>query len=127
MAYQLFAPLILILLGHNVISRERVASTLTLLLSQGVTGGVLLLGKALALLMAVGLLLVPLMVTGAVAILYGENLLVVGVLLLTYASYLVIWSLLALLVGYCTPAERCTRPDGRVARQLVALAIARGN
>ena len=72
LAYQLFAPLILILLGHNVISRERVASTLTLLLSQGVTGGVLLLGKALALLMAVGLLLVPLMVTGAVAILYGE-------------------------------------------------------
>ena len=105
LAYQLFAPLILILLGHNVISRERVASTLTLLLSQGVTGGVLLLGKALALLMAVGLLLVPLLVTGAVAILNGESLLVVGVLLLTYASYLVIWSLLALLASAIAPRQ----------------------
>ena len=105
LAYQLFAPLILILLGHNVISRERVASTLTLLLSQGVTGGVLLLGKALALLMAVGLLLLPLLVTGAVAILNGESLLVVGVLLLTYASYLVIWSLLALLASAIAPRQ----------------------
>ena len=55
--------------------------------------------------MAVGLLLVPLLVTGAVAILNGESLLVVGVLLLTYASYLVIWSLLALLASAIAPRQ----------------------
>ena len=48
-AYQLFAPLLLILLGHGAITKEREASTLSVMLAQGVSGLTVMLGKALAL------------------------------------------------------------------------------
>ena len=98
-AYQLFVPLIIVLLGHNAVVRERAASTLPLLLSQNVSAASLLGGKLLALLSAACVLLIPLALTGTVAIINGESLRVVCMLLVTYLIYLGIWSLLTLIIS----------------------------
>ena len=98
-AYQLFVPLIIILLGHNTIVRERTASTLPLLLSQNVSAASLLGGKLLALVSAACVLLFPLALTGAAAAFNGESLRVVSMLLMAYLIYLGIWSLLTLIIS----------------------------
>jgi ABC-2 type transport system permease protein len=97
--YRLFAPLLLILLGHGALVREREARTLASLLAQGLPARHLLLGKGLALTGAVLLLLVPLAACGAIAVAQGEPVAVVLALLAAYGLYLVLWAALALLAS----------------------------
>lgn len=99
LVYQLFAPLLIILLGHGAVVRERESSTLAAMLAQGVGGITLFGGKALALLAAILLMLIPLMVSAAMAVAQGEA--VSAALLITglYTLYLSIWGLLSLLLS----------------------------
>ena len=101
--YQLFGPLLVMLLGHGLVAREREASTLMTVLAQGTSGPVLLAGKALALLSFVWLLLLPLALTAGLAVLFSahpaENPLAAAALLGAYLLYLSIWGLLALLAS----------------------------
>jgi ABC-2 type transport system permease protein len=99
LVYQLFGPLLVILLGHGLIVREREAATLATLLAQGTPGRVLLAGKALALLSLVVLLLVPLAISAGLAVHAGEQPLAAWALVGAYLLYLVIWSALALLAS----------------------------
>jgi ABC-2 type transport system permease protein len=99
MVYQLFAPLLVILLGHGLVAREREAATLATLLAQGTSGRVLLAGKALALFSFVVVLLIPLALGAGFAVLNGEQLLAAGALMIAYLLYLVIWGALALLAS----------------------------
>lgn len=93
--YQLFGPLLIILLGHGSIVREREASTLAPMLAQGISGTTLLGGKFLALLLAIGLMLVPLLLSTGVAMLQGASLSAALLLALIYLIYLATWALLA--------------------------------
>lgn len=107
MVYQLFAPLLVILLGHGLIAREREAATLGPLLAQGTSGRLLLAGKALALLSVVALLLVPLAISAGLAVRAGEQPLAAAALLGAYLLYMVLWSALALLAS-TLPRRRAT-------------------
>ena len=118
MVYQLFAPLLVILLGHGQIAREREAATLATLLAQGTPGRVLLAGKALALLSVVVLLLVPLAISAGLAVRAGEQALAAWALFGAYLLYLVIWAALALL------ASALLRRRSAVLATLVTLWIA---
>jgi ABC-2 type transport system permease protein len=97
--YQLFGPLLVILLGHGAMVREREASTLGALLAQGMSGATLFLGKALALLGVVGLMLLPLLASSAVAIAAGESTVAALLLFAGYLLYLSVWGLLTLLLS----------------------------
>ncbi len=99
MVYQLFGPLLLVLLGHGLVVREREAATLSTLLAQGTPGGVLLAGKALALLSVVLVLLLPMALSVSLAVRAGEHAGAAGALLGAYLLYLVIWGALALLAS----------------------------
>lgn len=99
LVYQLFGPLLVILLGHGLIARERESATLSTLLAQGTPGRVLLAGKALALLSAVLLLLLPLAVSAGLAVRAGEQPLAAWALVGAYLLYLSIWGALALLAS----------------------------
>jgi ABC-2 type transport system permease protein len=99
MVYQLFGPLLVILLGHGLIAREREAATLATLLAQGTPGRVLMAGKALALLSFVVVLLLPLAWSAGLAVRAGEDLLAAGALMCAYLLYLSIWGALALLAS----------------------------
>ena len=91
LTYQIFAPLLIILLGHSAVVREREAKVLESILAQGVTGSSILAGKVFALLTFVVLLLVPLIISTFLAIGSGESLLAVSTLIGTYFLYLSVW------------------------------------
>lgn len=97
--YQLFGPLLLILLGHGLIAREREAATLAAQMAQGTPGRVLLAGKALALLSVVVLMLLPLALSAVLAVLAGEEPAAAWALVGAYLLYLSIWGALALLAS----------------------------
>jgi ABC-2 type transport system permease protein len=99
MVYQWFAPLLLILLGHGLFARERESGTLASLLAQGTSGPLLMAGKALALLTAVVVLLLPMALSLGLALGAGEAALAAWALLSAYLLYLAIWGALALLVS----------------------------
>jgi ABC-2 type transport system permease protein len=99
LVYQLFGPLLVMLLGHGLIAREREAATLATLLAQGTPGRLLLAGKALALLSFVLLLLLPLALSAGLAVQAGDSLLAAAALVGAYLLYLSIWGALALLVS----------------------------
>jgi ABC-2 type transport system permease protein len=94
--YQVLAPLLVLLLGHGALVREREAGTLATLLAQGLGGRMLLAGKALALAAAVVVLLLPLAGAAGVAVAQGESPAAAGALLALYGAYLLLWALLAL-------------------------------
>lgn len=96
---QVLAPLLLILIGYSAVSRERESQTLSFLLAQGTSIFTLLMGKGLALLSVVVLIVFPLSLSGAFAIFQGESPLVVVSFLLAYTLYLSVWALLVLLVS----------------------------
>ncbi len=99
LVYQLFAPLLLIAIGHGLVIREREANTLAPLLAQGVTGGHLYAGKWLALSGVALAFLLPLAAQSSVAITRGAApLAAVGVIGL-HALYLLVWCGLVLLVS----------------------------
>ncbi|MEE4279103.1 MAG: DUF3526 domain-containing protein [Halieaceae bacterium] len=95
--YQLFGALLVMLLGHGAMVREREAATLAPMLAQGVTGTQLLLGKALALLGAIAIMLLPLLGAVIGAVPRGETLAAGLALAATYLMYLCVWGLLTLL------------------------------
>lgn len=97
--YQLFAPLLLILLGHGALVREREAGTLATLLAQGLPPQRLLAGKLLALAGGVALLLVPLALALGLALMQGEHPAAALALLGGHALYLALWAALALLAS----------------------------
>lgn len=97
--YQLFAPLVIILLGHGSVVREREAAVLTPLLALGISGRTLLFGKALALLLFTLLLLSPLIINCTVAIFSGASLVALLSLFGVYYAYLVIWALFTLVIS----------------------------
>lgn len=99
LVYQLFAPIIIILLGHGAIVRERESSVLTSLLSLGINGNTLMLGKALALLTFTLLLLVPLLISCTMAIAGGESFLAILLLFGVYSIYLVLWLAITLFIS----------------------------
>lgn len=112
--YQIILPLLLVLMAHGALTREREGGTGIALVSSGVSASTLWAGKALALLSAVGLLLVPLLLVSLGAALAGESLPLVGVYFLAYALYLSIWALGTLALS------------AAVTRSAVSLALALG-
>ncbi|MFN7428029.1 MAG: DUF3526 domain-containing protein [bacterium] len=99
MVYQLFGPLLVILLGHGLIAREREAGTLATLLAQGAPGRLLLAGKATALLSVIVLMSLPLALSAALAVRDGDPPLAAVALVGVYLLYLSIWGALALLAS----------------------------
>ncbi|MCY4283566.1 MAG: DUF3526 domain-containing protein [Gammaproteobacteria bacterium] len=99
LVYQLFLPLLLIAIGHGLVTREREENTLAPLLAQGVTGIQLYAAKWLALAGLSLALLLPLAVSCAVAIAQGAAPLAGGGVLLLYTLYLLVWCSLILLVS----------------------------
>jgi ABC-2 type transport system permease protein len=99
LVWQLFAPLLLILLGHGALVREREAGTLATLLAQGLNPRTLLAGKALALAGVVVLMLLPLAASAALAVAWGEPIAAALALLAAYALYGLLWAGLALLAS----------------------------
>ncbi|MFC4254392.1 DUF3526 domain-containing protein [Altererythrobacter xixiisoli] len=88
---QVLAPLLIIILGFSAFATEREQGTLRQLLSMGVAGRQLMWGKALALVLALGVLIVPgaLLALGALAGgASGDVLLRFALLCLGYALYL---------------------------------------
>jgi len=73
--YQLFAPLLIILLGHGALVRERESAVLAPLLALGVSGRTLIAGKVLALLSFTGLLLIPLIISWSLLTIFVSSLL----------------------------------------------------
>ncbi|WP_158972706.1 DUF3526 domain-containing protein [Paraglaciecola sp. L3A3] len=94
---QILAPLLLILIGYSAISRERESQTLSFLLAQGTSISTIIMGKGLALLSVVFLIIFPLGLSGGFAVFQGESLLVVVSFLGAYTLYLSAWALLVLL------------------------------
>ncbi len=90
-ALQVFAPLLLILIGYGAIAREREARTLALLQSQGVSMSAVMAGKGLALLAAGALTLAPLVLAAIVAATVGEAATVALVFIAAYGLYLAVW------------------------------------
>lgn len=97
--YQVFAPLLIIVLGHGSVVREREAGALAPLLAQGLSGRTLLAGKMLALFLFILLMLVPLVVSALIALGNGEQVLAAVSLVAVYLLYLSIWVGLTLLVS----------------------------
>lgn len=97
--YQLFAPLLIILLGHGSIVREREADVLAPLLAMGTNGRTLIFGKALALLSFTIILLCPLIASCAIALAADESATALLLLFGTYFIYLALWIGLTLLIS----------------------------
>lgn len=96
---QVLAPLMLILIGYSTITREKETQTLTFLLAQGTSVYTLLLGKGLALILVVLLILLPLFIAGTLAMFMGESPMVVAYFLISYSLYLIMWALIVLLLS----------------------------
>ena len=97
--YHLILPLLLIALGHAAIVREREARTLGPLLSQGVGGMTLLVGKATALAGLIGLLSLPALIGAIIGVTTGESVLAALTLYLAHLLYLGVWGAFILLVS----------------------------
>lgn len=100
--YQLLVPLLLIIIGHGVILRERESGTLPVLLAQGQTGLRLAGGKAMALAGVAGVLLLPVAVLALWGVAAGEAPLAATLLVAGYALYLAVWAALVLAVSLWT-------------------------
>ena len=96
---QLLAPLLLILMGYNLITREREGRTLDQLLAQGASPGAILLGKGLALAAAAGVMLLPLVIGASIAVFNGGSALASATFVLGYAVYLLLWCALILFIS----------------------------
>lgn len=97
--YQLLLPLLLIIIGHGMVLRERESGTLAVMLAQGQSGIAIAGGKALALAGVVGLFLLPLVLLAAYAASAGDAPLAAALLVSGYALYLAVWGALVLAVS----------------------------
>jgi ABC-2 type transport system permease protein len=103
---QVLVPLLVIILGFNAFAGEREQGTLRQVMSLGVSAKSLLAGKALALLSAITLLLLPAAVSGAAAALLqsdssrlADSAARLLSLALGYAAYVGIWVFVVLAVS----------------------------
>ena len=97
--YQLLLPLLLIIIGHGMVLRERESGTLAVMLAQGQSGLAIAGGKALALAGVAGLFLLPLAAVAAYAVSAGEAPLAAALMVAGYALYLAVWGALVLAVS----------------------------
>ncbi|MFV0453816.1 MAG: ABC transporter permease [Pseudomonas sp.] len=97
---QVLAPLLLVFVGHAGVARERESGTLRVLLTQGVSGRQLVLGKLLALSGFAGLVLLPaLLALGGMAISGQAEWLPALLLSAGYVAWLLLWTLIVTLVS----------------------------
>jgi ABC-2 type transport system permease protein len=96
---QAFAPLLLILIGYSVMTREKESRTLDNLLVQGLNPLTLLTAKVIALFLAGVLVLLPLMLGSLLTFFWGESLSMILSFWLAYLLYIGIWCLLIALVS----------------------------
>ncbi|MBN7796015.1 ABC transporter permease [Parahaliea mediterranea] len=97
---QVLAPLLLVFVGHNCVTRERESGTLRVLLSQGLGSGQVVMGKLLALLGFAGLVLLPALLALLWLAASGQAAWApVLVLACAYAAWLLLWSLLVTLAS----------------------------
>jgi len=97
--YQLLLPLLLIIIGHGVVLRERESGTLAVMLAQGQSGLAIAGGKALALAGVAGLFLLPVAALAGFSVASGEAPLAAIMLVASYALYLAVWAALVLAVS----------------------------
>ncbi len=98
---QVFAPLLLILIGYASVTRELEAATFRQLVAQGVPPHEILLGKGLALAGVAALMVAPLLVGAVAAFGAGEALGLVAYFLFGYFLYLLVWGgVIVLVSGY---------------------------
>ncbi|MGP9802727.1 ABC transporter permease [Rheinheimera sp. NSM] len=102
---QILTPLLLIVLGFGVMTREREAGTLDFLKVQGVSPLTLMSGKAVALAGAGLLILAPLVVGALLTLLNGAALLPVVAFVIAYLLYLAIWCAIVLAVSALASAN----------------------
>ncbi|MFM7349079.1 MAG: DUF3526 domain-containing protein [Erythrobacter sp.] len=96
---QLLLPLLLIIIGHGLVLRERESGTLAVLLAQGQSGFVLAGGKALALAGVGAVFLLPVALLAVQAAASGEPLLTAALMVAGYALYLAVCAALVLAVS----------------------------
>ncbi|WP_109355623.1 DUF3526 domain-containing protein [Sphingorhabdus sp. EL138] len=94
--YQLLLPLLLIVLGHALLLRERESGTLAVMLAQGQSGVSLAMGKALALLAVIAIFMLPLVAVTIHSVVRGENGLAAVSLVGGYFLYLCVWGAIVL-------------------------------
>jgi ABC-2 type transport system permease protein len=97
--YQVFAPLLIILLAHSAVSREREAGVLSQMLAQGLNGRMILFGKALAIYLFSLLVSIPVFVIAVISVILGENVEIALLLVAAYVGYLALWILFSLVVS----------------------------
>lgn len=98
--YQLLLPLLLIIIGHGVLLRERESGTLAVLLAQGQSALALAGGKALALAGVAAMFLLPVAALAAYGVAQGEPALTAALMFASYALYLAVWAALILTVSF---------------------------
>jgi len=96
---QILAPLLLILIGYSMVSRERESGTLTFIIVQGISLNQLMLGKFIALLTSSLVVFTPLVIGSLIAAGQGETLSVVSAFILAHGLYILIWCALVVLVS----------------------------
>jgi len=103
--YQVFLPLLLIVLGHGAFVREREARTLPTILAQGISGLTLYAGKMLALAGLSVVFALPIAVQAVVGYLNGEPAITAFGIVLIYLAYLFLWSALVVLCSLAAPSR----------------------
>ncbi len=96
---QVFAPLLLTLIGYSVITREKESRTLDNLLVQGLPPLAILTAKVAALFLAGIVVLMPLMLGSLATLFWGESLGMILSFWFAYLLYVGIWCLLITLVS----------------------------
>ncbi|MCU0443845.1 MAG: DUF3526 domain-containing protein [Microscillaceae bacterium] len=103
MILQLLVPLFLFFLGYDLIAKEKEQGILKLLFTQGISWQTLILGKTLGLFLTSLFILVPTALFGLILLFFNgfevDTLSRYGLLILVYALYFFIISLIAVLVS----------------------------
>lgn len=105
---QIIAPLLLILIGFSVVTREKEAGTFTFLKVQGTSSLTLLTGKGLAVFSAAVVIMLPLIIGCMYSITKGAELSAALVFVAGYALYLAFWCMLVLFVSSLSKSNRAS-------------------
>lgn len=103
---QVLVPLLLILVGYSVISRERESGTLAFIILQGTSLKLFMAGKLMALFVSGLLMLIPLVLGSLFSIERGESFAVVGSFITAHVFYVFTWC--ALIVWVSTLSKKNT-------------------
>ncbi|MEM7568183.1 MAG: DUF3526 domain-containing protein [Pseudomonadota bacterium] len=97
---QVLAPLLIILAGFSLITRERESGTLSAAMAQGVSLRTLALGKSLVLGLLIAACLLPVAALGILKVARGEETAVIAATVCAaYGGYLLIWALMTVSVS----------------------------